>query len=472
MKTGKIDRSHAYKRKFTRFVMQSAYQFPIFFPKWLVHESRERMKNGGIWDKSFFDEQFKYISFFDSDFRWHKCSISFLLTKKELDLIAKWRVNFSLSGFDFDRYKDLNDVSFVFGASWNNLGIIRINAEHFFDDLNSLYLDTKYVDYLSVHLEKFGSGLFMMRYDIVLNKTATDFIKNVEIEDPDFDAELRTYNIFSKRDFGYTVVDRHRAASEKLFERINFIFQDVFLVWKSLNDLIGINIEVASCSAISEVCIMNGSSYKQADDVLYEIKKDYPHYRAYKEKDSSLIYPYSKENYPFDAIYFYNEKESSDCRKYPEFWPPSARDGIIRSFSFINIVSNEIGKLAREISRVNYDGKGSVLAKESKYYFQLSYKAEVFLRFLNVFKKSSRLTPSKEMNSKIKNLIDYNIDQMKDIKDNASTLYELSESKLQMDNLKYHKRYSAVVFLFILMQVILAAMAIDWLKIKGWISNF
>ena len=48
--------------------------------------------------------------------------------------------------------------------------------------------------------------------------------------------------------------------------------------------------------------------------------------------------------------------------------------------------------------------------------------------------------------------------------------YSLSENRVQISNVRYNQIYSVVVFIFIFIQVFLAAMSIDWGRSNVWYS--
>jgi hypothetical protein len=386
--------------------------------------------------------------------------------------------DFSLTNSHFNRLDGINDTSFIFGSSWHNLGTVKINKEHNFDDMNSLYLETNHVNYVSITLDKFGAGLFMLTYDVTLNDSATEAVKKVVIDDPEFDIELFSYNIYSKKNRSFKCLSRSVSASEKLSAQINAVFRDVTLVWASLNKLIGISIEPSSCSSFAQICVLNEEPYftSRSSEIdkteMYEIKKTHPRNWVFSDERNSLLFRHQMDRFPFDGAYFYNKNPKHLEDGYPELWPPELSQSLIRDFSFIGIVSSEITALTRSIGRINYDKKGKVLSKKINDYFTLSYRAERLFGFLKSFRNASRPTNSKVFNEEVDRLLKYQFKRLDELKATISVLYKLSESKLQMDNLKYNKRYSLIVFFFVVVQVVLAVVAIDWSKSKTWFLNF
>jgi len=475
MKSGKTSRLAQYKRKFTRFSMLGAYHCPFLFPGWLVHEARNRMTNHGSLQRPAYDENVQTISLFEGDFEWNKCTISFLVSKKNLDLVARWMMEFSLSGFDSDRYKNLNDGALIFGSSWHNLGNIRINKDHHFDNLKSLYLDTKYIDSVSIFLDKYGFGLFVLRYEVILEKTATQLVRDISVKEPVFDAELRSFNIYSAKNRGYRSVSKVSSAEEALLENVNAVYRDVYLVWESLNRIIGIDIDASNCSSISEICVLDEFPYFEPNfcrinqDEIIGIGRHHPTFMRFSEGKNAIVYPTGSIDYPFDGFYLYNFNEGAEKNGYPRNYPPEIRNALIKSFSFSSIISNEINHIAEITSGVVYNDSDNQLIRKNKHYFTALYKTESLLKWVGVFKKSSGLTSSKYFNDEINNLLDYQEKRALEARATLSSLYEFSGKRLEVKNIEYNKRYSLVVFFFIIIQVILAVLAIDWSK--PWFEN-
>ncbi|MFW5389280.1 hypothetical protein V1952_20585, partial [Yersinia sp. 2542 StPb PI] len=58
-----------------------------------------------------------------------------------------------------------------------------------------------------------------------------------------------------------------------------------------------------------------------------------------------------------------------------------------------------------------------------------------------------------------------------ELKGTIKIFYSLSENRIQISNVRYNQIYSIVVFIFVLIQVVLAAMTIDWGKNNAWYST-
>ncbi|WP_234014624.1 hypothetical protein, partial [Cronobacter malonaticus] len=81
-----------------------------------------------------------------------------------------------------------------------------------------------------------------------------------------------------------------------------------------------------------------------------------------------------------------------------------------------------------------------------------------------------RLNSSYKINAKKR--IDFMMSRVAELKETTGSIYALSENRIQVRNVKYNQRYSIIVFLFVIIQVLLAAMTIDWSKKNVWYSPF
>ncbi|EDU0309075.1 hypothetical protein B1Q62_004662 [Salmonella enterica subsp. enterica serovar Godesberg] len=82
---------------------------------------------------------------------------------------------------------------------------------------------------------------------------------------------------------------------------------------------------------------------------------------------------------------------------------------------------------------------------------------------------------SRKRNTKVNNLLKYQVEKCDELVRKTESLYHLSESRIQFDSIKYNKKNSKIIFWFVIIQIILAVLAIDIQKWKiwlNWVVNF
>lgn len=75
-----------------------------------------------------------------------------------------------------------------------------------------------------------------------------------------FDAEFDRLNFYSKNS-GFLCLDRSWLASEIICDKFDDVFNDVRIILKELNDIIGISQHEDSVVAVPEICVDEGVDY-------------------------------------------------------------------------------------------------------------------------------------------------------------------------------------------------------------------
>ncbi|MGF3093082.1 arylsulfatase regulator [Cronobacter sakazakii] len=458
-----------FKLAYTKYVFNCAYYCPVLFPRWLVSEVNSRYEETGSINSYLHNDNPKFISFLNGEFNWYKTTLNFVIEKNDLDKLAKWIDRYSRSVFNASRYEGINDVSSIFGSSHYNFGRISVNGvDKYNDSLKPLSSKTKYIDFVILSLHKHGSDLFILTYDVFMAKEASDAIKNIPVGELKFDSEFERLNFYSKKNSGFKCLDRSWLASEIICEKFDFVFSDVYKVWKELNDIIGISIHENSVIAVPEMCIEEGVDYfsgtnNQDAERAAEFGHYYPSPYLIKDDAGYFLNIHDTSKYSFDALYIYNKINGKDNSGYPEFYPPANSKGFISDISFGLLISNEIASLAKQVGEVVTDEHGDVLTKKHNNYFVFYMRAKKIKSWLNAF--------SRKRNAKVDNLMGYQIEKCDELVSKTESLYHLSESRIQFDSIKYSKKNSKIIFWFVIIQIILAVLAIDISKWKVWLKG-
>ncbi|MBJ8840163.1 arylsulfatase regulator [Citrobacter freundii] len=468
MKVRKKGKYNKLKTLYTKYVFYGAYYCPFLFPKWLVSEVNHRYKDNGNLRGYYNNENPKLVSFLNGEFFWYKTTLSFVIGKNELDKLAKWVVRYSRNSFNSSRYEGVNDVSSIFGSSYYNFGKISVNGyDRFNDSLKPLSSKTKYIDFIMLDLHKYGSDLFILTYEVYMAKDASNAIKNVHVDELVFDAEFDRLNFYSKKNSGFLCLDRSWLASEIICEKFDDVFNDVRIILKELNDIIGISQHEDSVVAVPEICVDEGVDYfsrlnKQEVERAVEIGSYYPSPYLIKDDGGYFLNIYDNTKYSFDALYIYNKINKEGNKGYPEFHPPSNSRSLIRDFSFGILISYEISRLAKQVGDIVTDIHGNVLTKKHNDYFIFYMSSKKIEKWLKAF--------SRNKNSKVNHLLEYQIEKCNELVNKTEGLYRLSESRIQFDSIKYNKKNSKIIFWFVIIQIILAVLAIDIPKWKIWLN--
>ncbi|NDO83149.1 arylsulfatase regulator [Citrobacter sp. NCU1] len=468
MQVRKKGKYNKLKTLYTKYVFNCAYYCPALFPKWLANEVKHRYKNNGNLRGGYNNENPKIVSFLNGEFNWYKTTLSFVIGKNELDKLAKWIVRYSRNSFNASRYDGINDVSSIFGSSYYNLGRISVNgSDRYNDSLKPLSSKTKYIDFIMLDLHKHGSDLFILTYEVYMAKEASNAIKNIHVDELVFDSEFDGLNFYSKKNSGFICLDRSWLASEIICEKFDDVFNDVRMILKELNDVIGISQHENSVVAVPEMCVDEGVDYfsslnKQDVERAVEIGSYYPSPYLIKDDGGYFLNVYDNAKYSFDALYIYNKVNREDNNGYPEFYPPSNSRELIRDYSFGILISYEISRLAKQVGDIVTDAHGNVLTQKHNEYFIFYMCSKKIESWLKAF--------SRNKNNEVNHLLEYQVEKCNELVSKTENLYRLSESRIQFDSIKYNKKNSKIIFWFVIIQIILAVLAIDIPKWKIWLS--
>ncbi|ECT4826396.1 hypothetical protein APM21_16280, partial [Salmonella enterica subsp. enterica serovar Heidelberg] len=130
-------------------------------------------------------------------------------------------------------------------------------------------------------------------------------------------------------------------------------------------------------------------------------------------------------------------------------------------------ISNGITTLAKQVGEVVTDEHGDVLTQKHNDYFIFYMRSKKIKSWLEAF--------SRKRNTKVNNLLKYQVEKCDELVRKTESLYHLSESRIQFDSIKYNKKNSKIIFWFVIIQIILAVLAIDIQKWKiwlNWVVNF
>ncbi|EEF7213005.1 TPA: arylsulfatase regulator, partial [Salmonella enterica subsp. enterica serovar Heidelberg] len=432
------------KLVYTKYVFYCAYYCPILFPRWLVNEVNSRHEETGSLNNYINNDNPKFVSFLNGEFNWYKTTLSFIIEKNELDKLAKWIIRYSRSTFNASRYEGINDVSNIFGSSYFNFGKISVNGNDrgISDSLKPLSSKTKYIDFIMLSLHKHGSDLFIMTYEVFMKKGATDAIKNITVDELVFDSEFDKLNFYSKKNSGFRCWDRSWLASEIICEKFDIVFSDVHKVLKELNDTIGMSIHENSVVAIPEMCIeehvdyFSGTNNQNAERAA-EFGYYYPSPYLIKDEGGYLLNIHNTSKYSFDALYIYNKVNKKNNNGYPDFYPTTNSKGFIRDISFGLLISNGITTLAKQVGEVVTDEHGDVLTQKHNDYFIFYMRSKKIKSWLEAF--------SRKRNTKVNNLLKYQVEKCDELVRKTESLYHLSESRIQFDSIKYNKKNSKII---------------------------
>lgn len=467
------------KRKFTKLILDTAFKFPFLFPKATSNFAKNYHSNSEtILTRKAESIYPKRVSFVDSNFYWKSLSFSFLFSNDELDKLRKWKDKRSLRIMESERRLNIKPTSFDGGIGWVNIGFIRINKDSFIDDMNSVYMDNDYFSYVYITLSKYTAGLSFVTFYIGLNPETTNLIKDLPAPEMDYFIELETLNLFSKKRRGLKFLDRTHLAEELIKNNMRKLYNASWNLMSFLLDEMKTSKEKQEAYCVADLYLDQTAPYLEdtnfeRDEAHHIVLPKYRYHSAHdisENKDEHFILDEWVRIEEIDMIYMKVCPEKS-FKEYDNFKNMACSNHESHlAVIVVYLINKKINKISKAINESRLFDRKYSMSKLHEQLFFILHELQIINSWLKSLTVNLPFNLSRGYKINAMKRINYMISRVVELKETTGSIYALSENRIQIRNVKYNQRYSIIVFLFVIIQVLLAAMTIDWSKKNVWYS--
>ncbi len=465
------------KYRLNMLLLDVAFRFPFLFTKTFQFFANEyHSQSEYILSKKSEQPEFKKTSFLESNFHWKAMSFTCFINSDELNKLKIWKEKQSL-WFNSPAVSKLLDTrSFDREGGWVNIGLIRIDQESFTDDLNSIYMNSPYLDSAYISLKKYPSGLSVLTFYILFKPNVTELVKLVPAPKITEFIKINNLNFFSRRLTSVSLSDERNFLESFLKENMRNVYKESCRFFDIISREIGIKKGNDELYCMSDIYLDQKPPY--FDRHPQQGKKDLliflPRGRYFSDArlsdnndESFILDPYVNVG-GVDMTYL-KICEESTFDEYNNF----RKKHCLNNESHLAIIPllliiKKIDKLSNEISKLKIYNKSGSMIKLHKNLFSIVHDLELIDEWINILNENIPLSLPAGYKDKSDSILKAQGRRVLSLKKTVKTFYSLSENRVQISNLHYNKRYSVIVFIFIIIQVFLAALTIDWGKTNVW----
>lgn len=465
------------KKKVSNYILRFAKYTPFIFPKGIVFLSKDYHEGGAdiLWNTRC--ESIKSISYFSGDFKWKAVTLSSIISKDDVKKIEQRLQEIKINTMP-EYFTNLSKTSIENnGCFTHGLGVFNVNKDQGFDELGNLYLKSDFFDSVFISLFKSPSGLFVLSYYFFMSDKATCFIKDVDVSNLMFYRELVGLNIYKRKNRAVKYVDRRTQSNDLIRHNAMAVVNEA----KNIVGYIGEKLNVTPND------FLVGTEFYKNQDVPYFHDENTPRYTD----ETKLFYvdssSYNTLNYSDDpSEQFFKvlsfEKDIFDfsyllCKREELF---DRYDNYLKKYyccyenhlAFIPLymIHKKISQLMENVSDVISVGKSSELAKHHDVVYDCLSQTESIKKWLCEIEDDYTCNTYEKYHKAMAGIIKNQRKRVDELLNSTKTFYTLSENRVQVENIKYSKRNSRLIFWLIIVQILLASMTIDFLKKGQWYS--
>lgn len=464
------------KAKYTEIVLLLARILPWFFPKWLQFMAKgySRKERNSIHRLNKKEDLIESASLLDGNFRWKAISVVLKIEHDELDLIRRWlNSNASLSDYDPER----DDASFKnrydSGGFHRDLGWINFNKGKMIFPLISMEEETKFCDSCYVTFSNYSYGINYLSLYFFLKDSATEMICNIDVREVKRYYTFASVNPFAKQFRSIRHHGKRNLVDELINKNIDTVCSDVVFMCTKILRIWKIKKSKTELSLIADIYRDTNVPYfidkKEIKDDdgkhVNFLRRDFGFFDDKISQDTSenFLSTHVVDKNNLDA-FFVKSKAMDSFDQFDNF--PIRGLTFYDSHIFISMFIN----LAKQQTKISEYANLALLKNSNK----------VEKNYDILFKSKNKLESLRENILAIQNDIpnscksSYEVSAMRIAKNRLTLVENLKESidrrlsglnsEMQVQNLRFNRIYSWLVGVLIVIQILLAALTIDWEK--------
>lgn len=458
-------------------LLDVAFRVPFLFTKTFQFYAKEyHSQSDYIINKKLEEPKYKKTSFLESNFYWKAISFTCLINSDELNKLKKWKEKQSLWFNSPTVSKLLDTRSFDREGGWVSIGLLRIDQENITDDLNSIYMNSPHLDSVYISLKKYPAGLSALTFYICFKPEVTELVKLVSTPKMTEFIRFSNLNFFSRRLTSVYLLDEVNFSETFIKNNMRKVYKESYRFFNIISGEIGIKKKKDELYCISDMYLDQKSPYfdkshrQEKDSLLIVLPKNrhFSDVRFSNNIDESFIVDQYVNISDVDMTYM-KICEESTFDEYNNFRKKYCFNNESHlAIAPLLLIIKKIDKLSNEISKLKIHNKNGSMIKLHKNLFSIVHDLELIDEWINVLNKNMPHSLLSGYREKADGILKNQGERVMGLKKIVKTFYSLSENRVQISNLRYNKRYSMVVFIFILIQVFLAAMTINWGRSDAW----
>jgi len=458
-----VDHPNAIK---TKKLLSIIRRVPYFFPKRaraIAQHSLEETVYGR-------DRGRESASFFNNDVSWKAISIVVQLTESELNLIYEWtKHSNNIIGFNAERDRESFKVNFEEGNGSRHIGWINFKRK---DSItNVLYLECP--ETLSnscyVTISKFSAGLTYLSLYFMLSDDATKYIKNLDVSHIKPYCTLQTFNPMSRR-FGVmehyypdiTIRSLLKDNFNRVCEDTKDTAQKILKFWKIKKKAYEF-VLVADFFRDSEKPYFNDELSTNPQNQYIQIQSRDSYYDNKVSNDDLEHYclDLARDGLSVDAIFIKNQNTSA-VGKNDDF------SNIGLEIHDSHLVYSTIIDLYKRYKTVAESVNKTLISRYKKpeknhdILFQSSIELDVISQHLKSILSSLHFHCDSKYEKFAHKWVEHWINVTSKFNEVISSRRRFSSDSLQVENLRFNRKYSWWVGVLVIVQIILACFSINW----------
>lgn len=470
------------KAKYTEIVLMLARIIPWVFPRWLrfiakSYSRKERESIQYLYEK---EDQIKYVSLLDGDFKWKAISVVVKIDHNELDSIRRWlKSNASPGDYNPERDDAVFKNRYDHGNGYINLGWIHFNKEDRLPSLVRMEEQTKFCNSCYISLSNYAYGTNYLSLYFFLKDSATNMVCNVDV------SEIKRYytfvsaNPFSQQFRAIQHHDKWNLVEELINENINKVCSDVICMAKKVLSLWQITKNKSKLTLIADIYRDTDEPYfieankceGEEGNHTYVCRRNFGFFDEKISGDVSehFLSRHVVEKNDLDVLFIKNKK----LEKFNQF-DNFAMDGLALYDSHIFIsMFIDVAKQQVEISEYANLALLKNSNKVEKNYdilFESTNKLELLRDNILAIQQEIPLGCIKSYSVSSKRIAMHRLKLADKLKESIDSRLSGINSEMQVQNLRFNRKYSKLVGLLIIIQIALATLTIDWDKLDDRIG--
>lgn len=467
------------KAKLTEALFYSARMAPWIFPRWLssTAESYSRESLGAL--NKFYerDDRIKTASLLCGDFHWKAIGVVVAIDHHDLDLIRRWlKSNAHPFNYNASRDDEIFKTRYEGGSLYRNLGWIKFDRKQGMDTLLAMEMATSFCKSCYATISMFSYGVNYLSLYFMLDDAATNKVCDVDVSNIARYYSLCSVNPFSKQFKAVQHSDKRGLIEKTLNHNINLVCSEVCAAAIAVLNLWGIDKSRQDLQLVGDFYRDTDQAYfsssldEGASNETHEYicKKNFDILDEKITSDTAVNF-FTRtlvEGNELDAVFIKSKKQSSfevfdnfltqglalyDSHLFiATFFDVAKRHSEIAGFADTALLKN------KNKVEVNYD----IL-------FKAANKLDLLKENIAAIAHAIPRGCTREYAEKARAIADYRLSRANQLKDAIDRRLTVLNSEMQVENLRFNRRYSWLVGLLILVQIGLAALTIDWGKINS-----
>ncbi|WP_240205379.1 hypothetical protein [Vibrio sp. CyArs1] len=414
----------------------------------------------------------------DADWRLKGVGMLYELSPSEVEIIQRWYRNNKFTSNNHE--KNIDATNYGFGSlTLGNFVSRDKNTYQIFDI--PVKFSSELIKRASVSVFSFEKGHFYLFSYTSFCDIATESLKNVDCKHLTRKVHLLEKNIFSHKFGAFSFSNISCQSKELITKKLDDLSDDVSLFNRSIQEELGLDagisrVHISTMDIHSEDHFFkrdyNGVSHPNA--VVWQ--KFHGAEELSDREEELLFMPRHEIKAPFDTVYIRTAR--SNPKNYS--WDFKTRLlALDDSHHILSLIFNSEKKLEKLFDKISVTISKQDKIKKQKLYDDF-YSHQIELKSIKQFIKSTKPFVMDALNSsdgeKYKSYIEgrySNIEQL--VEENEQYIIDSKERTnelIQIENLRYHKKYSHWVMILVLVQIALAIASIDWSSKSHLINRF